>query len=301
MIEFDVKIKAGDLYDYMLRHTYNSFSGMLGSGLGALMVIAGIYLEGWLMVIAGVVLLCYLPWTLFLKSRQQMLSNPAFKETLHYVLDEEGIHVSQNDTEEMQRWEDMVKAVSTGRSIIVYTSRMNACIFPKRELGDETAQVIQIISTHMERAESKTEILETFGEEETYRLGEKLGQGAQSGQVYTLIGGLGVGKTVFTKGFARGLGITEHVSSPTFTILQVYESGRLPFYHFDVYRIGDVEEMEEIGYEDCFFGGGVCLIEWADLIKEILPAKHTQITIRKDLEKGFDYRMITVKQLDAAE
>ncbi|MEZ3428651.1 MAG: YcxB family protein [Lachnospiraceae bacterium] len=149
MIEFDVKIKAGDLYDYMLRHTYNSFSGMLGSGLGALMVIAGIYLEGWLMVIAGVVLLCYLPWTLFLKSRQQMLSNPAFKETLHYVLDEEGIHVSQNDTEEMQRWEDMVKAVSTGRSIIVYTSRMNACIFPKRELGDETAQVIQIISTHL--------------------------------------------------------------------------------------------------------------------------------------------------------
>ena len=149
MIEFDVKIKAVDLYDYMLRHTYNSFSGMLGSGLGALMVIAGIYLEGWLMVIAGVVLLCYLPWTLFLKSRQQMLSNPAFKETLHYVLDEEGIHVSQNDTEEMQRWEDMVKAVSTGRSIIVYTSRMNACIFPKRELGDETAQVIQIISTHL--------------------------------------------------------------------------------------------------------------------------------------------------------
>ena len=153
----------------------------------------------------------------------------------------------------------------------------------------------------MERAESKTEILETFGDQERSRGGVTRGQGAQSGQVYTLIGGLGVGKTVFTKGFARGLGITEHVSSPTFTILQVYESGRLPFYHFDVYRIGDVEEMEEIGYEDCFFGGGVCLIEWADLIKEILPAKHTQITIRKDLEKGFDYRMITVKQLDAAE
>lgn len=153
----------------------------------------------------------------------------------------------------------------------------------------------------MERAESKTEAFETFGEEETYRLGERLGQGAQSGQVYTLIGDLGVGKTVFTKGFAKGLGIAEHVSSPTFTILQVYEGGRLPFYHFDVYRIGDVEEMEEIGYEDCFFGGGVCLIEWADLIKEILPANHIQITIRKDLEKGFDYRMITVEQPEVAE
>lgn len=149
MIEFDVNIKAGDLYDYMLRHTYNSFSGMLGSGLGALMVIAGIYMKGWLMVIAGVVLLCYLPWTLFLKSRQQMLANPAFKKPLHYTLDDEGIHVSQNETEEMQKWEDMVKAVSTGRSIIVYTSRMNACIFPKRELKDSTAQVIQVISTHL--------------------------------------------------------------------------------------------------------------------------------------------------------
>lgn len=149
MIEFDVKIKAGDLYDYMLRHTYNSFSGIFGSALGALMVIAGVYMKGWLMVIAGVVLLCYLPWTLFLRSRQQMLANPAFKETLHYVLDDEGIHVSQKDAVEMQKWEDMVKAVSTGRSIIVYTSRMNACIFPRRELKDSTAQVIQVICTHL--------------------------------------------------------------------------------------------------------------------------------------------------------
>ena len=123
----------------------------------------------------------------------------------------------------------------------------------------------------MERAESKAEVFETMSEEETYKLGERLGTQAQPNQIYTLIGDLGVGKTVFTKGFAKGLGITEHVSSPTFTILQVYDGGRLPFYHFDVYRIGDVEEMEEIGYEDCFFGGGVCLIEWADLIEEILP------------------------------
>lgn len=147
----------------------------------------------------------------------------------------------------------------------------------------------------MERAEVKTEVFETFSEEETYKLGERLGGQAQPGQIYTLIGDLGVGKTVFTKGFAKGLGITEHVNSPTFTILQVYEGGRLPFYHFDVYRIGDVEEMEEIGYEDCFFGGGVCLIEWADLIEEILPKNHTRITITKDLEKGFNYRAITIE------
>lgn len=149
MIEFDVHIKASDLYDYMMRHTYNSFSGILGSVLGALMVIAGVYMSGWLMVIAGIVLLCYLPWTLFLKSRQQMLANPAFKEPLHYVLDDEGIHVSQKDTEEMQQWENIVKAVSTGKSLIVYTSRMNACIFPKRDLGDKTALVIQVLSTHL--------------------------------------------------------------------------------------------------------------------------------------------------------
>lgn len=147
----------------------------------------------------------------------------------------------------------------------------------------------------MERAESKTEVFETMSEEETYKLGEWLGTQAQPGQVYTLIGDLGVGKTVFTKGFAKGLGITDHVSSPTFTILQVYDGGRLPFYHFDVYRIGDVEEMEEIGYEDCFFGGGVCLIEWADLIEEILPKDHTRITIKKDLEKGFDYRTLIIE------
>ena len=134
MIEFDVKIKAGDCTTICCAIPTTVFRHVR-KRLGALMVIAGIYLEGWLMVIAGVVLLCYLPWTLFLKSRQQMLSNPAFKETLHYVLDEEGIHVSQNDTEEMQRWEDMVKAVSTGRSIIVYTSRMNACIFRKGSWG----------------------------------------------------------------------------------------------------------------------------------------------------------------------
>ncbi|MDE7445846.1 MAG: tRNA (adenosine(37)-N6)-threonylcarbamoyltransferase complex ATPase subunit type 1 TsaE [Lachnospiraceae bacterium] len=138
--------------------------------------------------------------------------------------------------------------------------------------------------------------VETFSPEETFELGRKLGEEAALGNIYTLVGDLGVGKTVFTQGMAAGLGITEPVNSPTFTILQVYAEGRCPFYHFDVYRIGDVSEMDEIGYEDCFYGEGVCLIEWANLIEEILPEHYTQITISKDLEKGFDYRKISVKR-----
>lgn len=139
-------------------------------------------------------------------------------------------------------------------------------------------------------------IIETNSARETYALGRKLGEQALPGQIYTLIGDLGVGKTVFTQGMAKGLDITEPISSPTFTIIQEYEEGRLPFYHFDVYRIGDLEEMEEIGYDDYFFGQGVTMIEWANLIEELLPDNIIQITIEKDLEKGFDYRIITVEQ-----
>ena len=140
-------------------------------------------------------------------------------------------------------------------------------------------------------------VIETRSPEETFALGKKIGQAALPGQIYTLTGDLGVGKTVFTQGVASGLGISEAVNSPTFTIVQVYEEGRLPFYHFDVYRIGDIEEMDEIGYEDYFYGEGVCLIEWAELIEELLPAARTSIRIEKDLEKGFDYRKITVEEI----
>ena len=141
------------------------------------------------------------------------------------------------------------------------------------------------------------ERFETFSEEETFALGEKIGKEAKPGQVYTLLGDLGVGKTVFTQGVAKGLGITEAICSPTFTIVQVYEEGRMPFYHFDVYRIGDIEEMDEIGYEDYFYGDGLTMIEWANLIEEILPEVRKDITIEKDLEKGFDYRRITIKEV----
>lgn len=141
------------------------------------------------------------------------------------------------------------------------------------------------------------QIIESFSPEETLELGKKMGREAKPGEVYTLIGDLGVGKTVFTQGIAEGLEIDEAICSPTFTIVQVYEEGRMPFYHFDVYRIGDIEEMDEIGYEDYFYGEGLCMIEWANLIEEILPSTYKEITIEKDLEKGFDYRRITIKTI----
>ena len=140
-------------------------------------------------------------------------------------------------------------------------------------------------------------IIETNSASETLALGEKLGKAAKPGQIYTLNGDLGVGKTVLTQGFAKGLGITEAVNSPTFTIIQEYESGRMPFYHFDVYRISDPEEMYEIGFEEYIEGEGVCFIEWANLIEELLPAQYTEIHIDKDLSKGFDYRLITVEEV----
>lgn len=141
-----------------------------------------------------------------------------------------------------------------------------------------------------------TEMWESRSAADTFAYGKSLGEKAVPGEIYTLVGDLGVGKTVFTQGFAAGLGIAEPVNSPTFTILQSYEEGRLPLYHFDVYRIGDVEEMEEIGYEESFYGDGVCLIEWAELIFEILPKDCIRITVEKDLSKGFDYRKITLRR-----
>lgn len=141
-------------------------------------------------------------------------------------------------------------------------------------------------------------ILESFQTKDTFRIGKKLGEQARRGQVVCLEGDLGVGKTVFTQGFALGIGIDENINSPTFTIVQEYESGRIPFYHFDVYRIGDVEEMDEIGFEEYLYGDGVCLIEWANLIQEILPANYTKVMIEKDLERGFEYRKITVVEVN---
>lgn len=143
----------------------------------------------------------------------------------------------------------------------------------------------------------KKEIIETFSQEETKEFARSLGEAASPGDVFALSGDLGVGKTVFAKGMAEGLGITEPVSSPTFTILQEYTSGRIPFYHFDVYRVEEPEEMEETGFDDAIFGEGVSLVEWAELIKDIMPEHYTQILIEKKPEKGFDYRKITLEQV----
>ena len=139
---------------------------------------------------------------------------------------------------------------------------------------------------------------ESFSAEETFAIGKELAAQAKPGEVYCLYGDLGCGKTVFSQGFGAGLGVKEPISSPTFTILKEYDEGRMPFYHFDVYRIGSDDEMDEIGYEDCFYGEGVCLIEWAELIEEILPEHVIAVTIEKDLEQGFDYRKITLTGLD---
>lgn len=135
--------------------------------------------------------------------------------------------------------------------------------------------------------------IESYSTEDTFAFGERCGREAKAGQVFCLYGDLGVGKTVFTQGFAKGLGIREPVTSPTFTIVQEYEEGRLPFYHFDVYRISDPEEMYEVGFDEYLESGGVCFIEWARLIDEILPEERTEITIEKDLSRGVEYRLIT--------
>lgn len=149
----------------------------------------------------------------------------------------------------------------------------------------------------MNRKIVSTEVIESNSADDTFALGKRIGEMAAPGEVYTLIGDLGVGKTVFTQGVAVGLGIEDVVNSPTFTIVQVYEEGRLPFYHFDVYRIGDSEEMFEVGYEEYVYGDGVSLIEWANLIDDILPKRFKQVTIEKDLERGFDYRRITIEEI----
>ncbi|MCR5430911.1 MAG: tRNA (adenosine(37)-N6)-threonylcarbamoyltransferase complex ATPase subunit type 1 TsaE [Eubacterium sp.] len=139
-------------------------------------------------------------------------------------------------------------------------------------------------------------IYESLSEKDTFDLGKKLGENAKPGQIVCIDGDLGVGKTVFTKGFAEGLGVKDDVVSPTFTIIQEYTDGRLPMYHFDVYRIGHPDEMYDIGYEEYFYGDGVCLIEWSSRIEELLPEESIHINIEKDLEKGFDYRKITVEE-----
>lgn len=149
MIELDVKIEANDLYDYMLRHSYNSAVGIIGSCFGALIIVLAVLTTQWIYLVFGLIILLYLPWTLFFRSKRQVLSNPSFQQPLHYLLDDQGLTISQGDDSVQYLWEEMHKAVSTGRSIILYTSPINATIFPKRQLEDQKIAVIEMISTHM--------------------------------------------------------------------------------------------------------------------------------------------------------
>ena len=138
-------------------------------------------------------------------------------------------------------------------------------------------------------------VFESKSAEETRSIAEALAKEARPGMIYAFRAEMGAGKTVFSQGFARGLGIEGPVSSPTFTLLQVYEGGRLPLYHFDVYRIEDPEEMQEVGLDEYLFGDGVCLIEWSDLIEELLPEGCIRIIIEKDKSGDFDHRIIRVE------
>lgn len=148
-LQFDVKITSGALYDYLLYHTYTSFSGMIGTIIGAFLLMAFVSTRYVIYLIAGLVIIAYLPYSLFLKAKQQELRNPAFREPLHYTMTDEGIRVSQGDNEEQQSWDSCVKAVSTSKSIILYTSKTGASIFPKKDLGDKKEELIKMISTHM--------------------------------------------------------------------------------------------------------------------------------------------------------
>ncbi len=138
-------------------------------------------------------------------------------------------------------------------------------------------------------------LYETFSPDQTEKIGFEMGQKAKSGDIYCLVGELGVGKTAFTQGFARGLGIAESIGSPTFTIINEYDNA-LPLYHFDVYRLGGADELYEIGCDEYFFGDGVCLVEWADSVRESIPKHAVWIKIQKKLEKGDDYRIIEVTE-----
>lgn len=149
MIELDVKIEAKDLYDYLLRHSYNSAAGIIGSCFGAFLIVFAVMKGQWLYLVLGVIMLLYLPWTLYIRSKQQVINNPSFQQPLHYMLDEQGLTISQGEDSVQYLWEEMYKAVSTGRSIIVYTSRINATIFPRKQMGDQGTAVIEMISTHM--------------------------------------------------------------------------------------------------------------------------------------------------------
>lgn len=293
--------------------------------------------QDWTYIVTGALILLLLvvinPLILYQKAKKQADTHPTYQQPSYYTMKEDGIFVEIGDDTGIIEWNRIMKIRHSFGLYILYTGKQQAFVFPDEAMGSQKQEIMKYIEEHVRAArtnpvrqtqkdsgisryakasgEAKEEegkeengrvkeirmIIQSHSADETFQLGEKIGKEAKAGQVLCLYGDLGVGKTVFTQGLAKGLGVEEAVSSPTFTIVKEYEEGRLPFYHFDVYRIGDIEEMDEIGYEDYIYGNGVCLIEWADLIQEILPDHFTRIEIRKDLEKGFDYRDIEIKEI----
>lgn len=148
--EVDVHMNASVLYDYMLRHTYNGLTGPIATIIGGMLLFFFFRGAGIIYLIAGIVVIAYLPWNLFLSAKRQALNNEAFKKPLHYSFTKDGVYVSQGDTVEMQTWEKMHKAVSTGKSVILYTSKVNASIFPRKDLGNDATVLLEIFCKHMD-------------------------------------------------------------------------------------------------------------------------------------------------------
>ena len=150
LYELDVHMNVSILYDYMLRHTYTSLQGLIATILGVMCILFFAKGAGVIYLVAGIIIIAYLPWNLFLSAKRQALNNEAFQKPLHYMFTDEGIYVSQGDALEMQKWSSMYQAVATARSIIVYTSRVNACVFPRADLGNDTTVLLEIICRHMD-------------------------------------------------------------------------------------------------------------------------------------------------------
>jgi len=149
-IEFDVNMTTSKMYDYMLYHTFRSFSGILGEIVGILLIACFFVTYKWPYLLAGIIVVLYLPVALYMNAKKQVSLNPVFKQKLHYTLDDEGITITGGEDSDSQKWSDMHKAVSSSKSIIIYTNKINACILPKADLGDKLPDVIKMISTHME-------------------------------------------------------------------------------------------------------------------------------------------------------
>ena len=293
-MDLRVKIQPKEIFIYSM---YNFWAGLRGIGciiLTVLVIIAAAASEERLgtqvtnLVILGVIALTGFQIFAIWKQAERTAGDAKTGAEIVFHIGDEGIRARQANGKGEISWDKLVKVKKIAGIYVLYLGRDKAYLMPKRVFrGSEEQIFLSMLTRNLPQEKRRGE---------TYAFGKKLGMEAQAGQVYCLNGDLGVGKTVFTQGFAAGLGIQEPVNSPTFTIVQEYDDGRLPLYHFDVYRLGDVDEMDEIGYEDYFYGEGICLIEWSERIREILPEHPIQITIEKDLEKGFDYRKISVNE-----